>query len=182
MPFTLRSVCLTLVGASLAVLPIASSAVQGVAASRPAEPVKVAALSFLAGTWTGKEDGNLFEETWSAPAGNSLMGMYRMQNAAGETTLWEFMSITDSPEGPVLRIRHFDKAFEPWKSEAEGVPVLAVSALDASGVTFTNPSEKGGLAGIEYRSAEGGKLRVVVSFKDPKREALKFELARVPAK
>lgn len=146
----------------------------------PAEMSKtaesVAKLAFLAGTWAGEVGGDPVEETWSAPAGDSIIGMFRWMSK-GKTTLWEALSIRDEDGKAVLRLRHFDAKFDPWKGECDGVAALKATTVEASKVVFTNDSATGGLKACEYEIKEG-KLHIAVVFKDEKRETLKFVLSK----
>lgn len=174
---------------------LASAAVMGLSAGllawgpTPAEPEgtkpataavdsRLAALSFLAGTWVSDHKGQYNEETWSKPHGDGIIGYFRWQQPGGTTTLYELLSIKLEATGPTLRLRHFDKAFEPWKSEANGVPAMAATETAEGRVVFTNASAEGGIASIEYHSPKREQLLVTVKFKDEKRGALKFDFAR----
>lgn len=136
----------------------------------------VAKLAFLAGTWAGEMSGDPVEETWSVPAADSIIGMFRWMSK-GKTTLWEALSIRDEDGKAVLRLRHFDAKFDPWKGECDGVAALKATTVEASKVVFTNDSATGGLKACEYEVKEG-KLHIAVVFKDEKRETLKFVLSR----
>ncbi len=160
-----------------------SSAGKPAAATAPAKGEKtVASLGFLTGTWTGKMGEDLVDETWSAPSGDSIIGMFRWQAGGKETTMWELLAITKEADGPTLRLRHFGKDLTPWKNEAEGIAAMPATTIEASRVVFTSKGEVGGLSSVEYVCPTPGLLKIVVTFKDPKREALRFELARVAIK
>lgn len=138
---------------------------------------EVAALAFLQGTWRGVMHGDPVEETWSAPSGDSIIGMFRWQSE-GKTTMWEMLSIKAEDGAAVLRLRHFGPDFSPWKGECEGVAALKATTVEKSRVVFTNASETGGLAACEYEVVGSDTMKITVSFKDAAREALKFEVKR----
>lgn len=153
---------------------------------QPAEPKveaaaavsrEVAALAFLEGTWRGEMEGDAVEEVWSAPSGDSIIGMFRWQSG-GKTTMWELLSVRSEGGAAVLRLRHFGPGLEPWKGECEGVAGMKATEVEKSRVVFTNAGEAGDLAACEYAS-EGDVLGITVRFKDEAREALKFSLKRV---
>lgn len=156
------------------------------AAESPASPAKtsaapsVAALAFLAGTWSGTMQGDPVEETWSTPKGDSIIGMFRWQSK-DKTTLWEFLSIKDEAGTATLRLRHFDSSFSPWKGECDGVAALKASTVEAANVVFTNDSAVGGIKSCQYQLKDGS-LHITVSFKDEKRETLAFKLSRSATK
>jgi Domain of unknown function (DUF6265) len=73
-------------------------------------------LAFLSGRWRGGVTDGLFDEEWSAPAADSMIGMFRyMEN--GKVKFYEFMVIEATPSGPVLRVRHFDTGLEAWEDK-----------------------------------------------------------------
>lgn len=135
-------------------------------------------LSWLGGTWTGAMGEDYVEETWSRPSGDSIIGMFRWQTSDGKTTLWELLAIRMEGGDPVLRLRHFDAALEPWKSEAGGVAPMKATTLDGRRVVFTNATGVGGLASVEYACPAPDELKIVVVFKDESRETLRFALRR----
>lgn len=55
-------------------------------------------FSFLTGTWTAEIWGGIFEETWLAPKGETVVGLGR-HTANGKTTFVEFASIERSKDG-----------------------------------------------------------------------------------
>ena len=52
----------------------------------------IADLSWLAGSWKGESNGVRMEEHWTAPDGNSMVGMHR-DSGKGRTMLFEFLRI-----------------------------------------------------------------------------------------
>lgn len=147
------------------------------AAPAKPDPTKLATLAFLKGTWGGTMNGDPVEETWSAPSADTIIGMFRWQHD-GATTMYELLAIKNEPEGPTLRLRHFDAKFEPWKNEAAGVAAMRAAEVSENRVLFKNESDVGGLASCEYHRTNPDTLAITVSFKDAKREPLKFELKK----
>jgi hypothetical protein len=80
----------------------------------------LADLAWIAGDWVGQEDDSLIQEQWSAPEGSDMMGMFRLIQA-GEVVFYEFMTITRTESGTVLRIKHFDPGLVGWEEKAESV-------------------------------------------------------------
>lgn len=137
----------------------------------------LAQLKFLAGVWKGEMNGDLVEEHWSEPAGESLVGMFRWVGKDSKVRLYELLTIKSEADGPTLRLRHFDGAFTPWASERDGVPSLRMSECAGTRVVFTNVANAG-LKSCEYE-VKGDLLSIVVSFHDPNRQPLKFAMKRV---
>jgi hypothetical protein len=136
------------------------------------------ALAFVRGTWTGTMGSDGVEETWSAPAGGSIVGMFRWMKDAKTTTMFELLAITHLDGVPTLRLRHFGETFDPWKGECDGVAAMRASVVEASRVVFSNEGGPGGLAWCEYHCPDPNTLRIVVVFKEASRPALRFELKR----
>ena len=86
------------------------------AARRPSLPT----LAWIAGHWIDDADGDLSEEVWTAPAGDSMIGMWRYA-AKGRLAVQELLSIADHGDGPVLRLRHFDPKMVA-REEKDDVP------------------------------------------------------------
>jgi predicted enzyme related to lactoylglutathione lyase len=82
----------------------------------------VQALGWLAGTWRLEEGDALLEESWSAPAGDSLVGAFRWQRG-GTTTLYELMTIEAEDGELVFRLHHFSRGMRLWEREAREGPL-----------------------------------------------------------
>jgi hypothetical protein len=81
--------------------------------------------------------------------------------------MFELMEIDGSAAGGArLRIRHFDGAMTPWRSEAS--PLTLVEAERGARRVVFVPAGASGLASIEYARA-GEELRATVRFA-PERE------------
>lgn len=163
-----------LIGTALAGPPASPSAllraqVEGGARQQPPAPVVngplVQDLAFLVGRWRGGVAGGLFDEEWSSPSADSMMGMFRyMEN--GKVQFYEFMTIEATPAGPVLRLRHFDPGLTAWEDKdaalsfpvasfAENQVVFATS--DKSTKLTYRRSGADALVAILERSAAGHK-------------------------
>ena len=64
-------------------------------------------VEFMSGHWLGPDAGDLSEEVWTPPSGNSMLGMWRYVSG-GQVRIAELLSMTEEPDGVVLRLRHFD--------------------------------------------------------------------------
>lgn len=104
---------------SLALAAAGGAAALSLADEKPA-PKGVAAMSWLAGDWSSTEpDGSVFDETWLPVRGDAMFAVSR-DVAGGATKMCELSVIEDAADGTWLRIRHFSRSLEPWKSEAAG--------------------------------------------------------------
>lgn len=119
-------------------------------------------LAFLAGSWRGEAEGMVFEETWLPPAAGNLTGVFRL--VTGDSVdLVEIMTLTEEEGGMTYRLRHFDTALVPWKSEADGpMQSSGVTMIDSDRVRFEF-DDATGVDAITYQ-LEGSTLTARVLF------------------
>lgn len=80
--------------------------------------VALADLSFITGLWRADWQGGLGEEHWSASSGDSMVGTFRFVKE-GKARFYEFMLIEQAPEGPVLKLKHFNPGLIGWEEKAQ---------------------------------------------------------------
>jgi hypothetical protein len=61
---------------------------------------KIAALAWMAGSWSGAQEGVASEEHWTSPAGGALIGLHK-DVKEGRMTTFEFLRIEVDPVGRV---------------------------------------------------------------------------------
>jgi hypothetical protein len=108
----------------------------------PAAPAtKASDLAWLVGRWTsgGGDDG--FEESWLPVGGGTLAAVSRLVHG-GETGMYELSAIEPEGDGLVLRIRHFSRGLEPWKSEAGAAPTWRLVRAAAREAVFEDPARE----------------------------------------
>jgi uncharacterized protein DUF6265 len=84
-----------MLGTMIAILVLA---VAGFGLHSSAATNDLSALEWMAGSWTGVQDGVEMEELWLKPKGNSMLGLHR-DVAEGRTVSFEFLRIEATPEG-----------------------------------------------------------------------------------
>jgi hypothetical protein len=80
-----------------------------VATSLHAQTGKIGTLndvSFIEGHWLGTYNGGPIEASWTAPAGNNIMGYIRMIKD-DKPALYEVFAFEQTEKGPVARVKHF---------------------------------------------------------------------------
>jgi len=82
-------------------------------------------LAWMSGRWVDDSGGNLSEEIWSAPSGDSMMGMWRYVSG-GQVRIFEILTISVEPTGIVLRLRHFDPDLVAREEKATPVALTLV--------------------------------------------------------
>jgi len=157
---------------SAGLLLVVGLLVPRVGAAPPAVPATLADVAFIAGHWVGGDALDLSEEIWSAPEGDSMVGMWRYV-AKGRARIYEILTLT--AEGPhvVLRIRHFDPKLvaREDKDRAVELPLVAKGKREA---VFEGPEyDVKGTVRLAYRGGEDGTLEVVLE-KEGKRQEFRF--------
>ncbi|HEX5042115.1 MAG TPA: DUF6265 family protein [Candidatus Polarisedimenticolaceae bacterium] len=126
----------------------------------PASPVTLADLSWLAGDWRGSDAEMVSQEVWTAPAGDSMLGMWRLV-LEGKLKLSEHMQIVQEATGPVMHLRHFERTGVAWEERTEPWVLPVVKAGDGEAVFASAMTGRGSLR-IVYRRQGDGTLVVEV--------------------
>lgn len=103
------------------------------------EKPSIADLGWLAGRWTGEFPGGMpMEEIWSAPAGESMMGMFRLMSG-GRTSMYEFLLIEADGDEIALRFKHIRRNYGTIDAEPLYLPAVEIGDKR---VVFDNPKLK----------------------------------------
>jgi Domain of unknown function (DUF6265) len=117
----------------------------------------VANLAFISGSWHGAVAGGVFDEEWSTPRAEAMMGMFRyMEN--GKVKFYEFMAIEAGASGPVLHLRHFDADLAGWEERSKPLS-FSVAAFTENQVVFESA---GKATRLTYRRSSEDSLTVVL--------------------
>ena len=157
----LWALALFVLGLALESRPMRPCQVEGGTSPQHAAPVingpLIDDLAFIAGHWQGGVAGGLFDEEWSPPAADSMMGMFRYTES-GVVKFYEFMTIEATPAGPALHLRHFDPGLSAWEGK-EGELSLPVSTFTEKQVIFANAD---GSIRLTYRRGSADTLTVIL--------------------
>ncbi len=112
-------------------------------------------LSWLEGNWSAEKWGGTVEEYWSAPNGNTIIGMFRMI-ADGEIKFSEHFSIIENSDNITLKLKHFNADFTSWEKKDEYVefPLIETGENYAS------------FEGIKYELLDSGKLKATLEIEN----------------
>ena len=102
-------------------------------APRPA--AKIGDMAWLTGTWAGNGLGGTFDEVWSAPAGSSMMGHFRLVRD-GKPMFYELLTILEHEGSLEMRLRHANPDMTGWEEKNDFVTFKLVK-LDATGAYFS---------------------------------------------
>jgi hypothetical protein len=93
----------------------------------------------LVGNWTGTAFDQKFEETWSAPSQDSMVGMFKLYGDEG-VGFYELMLLTVDDGSLSLKVKHFSSDFVAWEDKPDYVNFKLVKvephALHFSGLSF----------------------------------------------
>jgi hypothetical protein len=145
-------------------------------AQEPKAP-RLADLAWMAGRWIDDTGGNLSEEIWAAPVGDSMMGMWRYV-AGGKVRIFEMLTIGEHEGGLALRLRHFDPRLA-GREDKERPVVLKLVRLANREAAFEGTEYSGcGTVRLTYRRPSDDTLAVTLDKAGGKEE---FRFRRAPA-
>jgi hypothetical protein len=149
----------TITGAAVALL-CAVSAAAGQASATPKPPATLSDVGWIAGHWADDSDGDLSEEIWAAPAGDSMIGMWRYV-AKGRIRIAELLTITEEKGGVVFRLRHFDPRMVAREEKDKPLALALIAHKDGEAV-FEGPGQPSGTVRLTYRQPSADVLRVTL--------------------
>jgi hypothetical protein len=128
----------------------------------PSAGATLDAVAFLAGAWEGRDaDGVEMEELWSAPKGNSMLGLHR-DVARGRTVSFEFLRIAVEAEGVVYWASPQGRPATPFRlvesgarravfaNPAHDFPKRILYWIDAAGALHARIEGEGGAQALEW--------------------------------
>jgi hypothetical protein len=145
-----------------------------VAARPPGPAPELAGLTWLSGTWAGTMgEGAYSEETWSTPAGTSMVGMWRLVKE-GKALVLELLTLAVEDGTVVMRLRHHDGSLVAW--EEKDAPLALKLVRRGNREAVFEGTEDGKPLRLTYRRT-GDRLDVVLE-KPDEREQYSFSRAR----
>lgn len=155
-----------------AVLPMPTVAAHGSEATprteltRVAEPgaprpaASLAELGWLVGTWEGEGIGGAPSmESWSAPVGGTMPGIFVQTDGKGGTMFSEYMQIAPDGESLVVRLKHFNVDLTGWEEKDRTItfPLIGRSqnALYFNGLTYERSGSDRLTIAVRMHKADG---------------------------
>lgn len=101
--------------------------------------------AWLAGSWKGTAFGSQFEESWSVPSADSMVGYFKLFSEDEGVKFYELMLLTVDEGTLSLKVKHFNADFTAWEEKADFVDFRLVKleddALHFSGLSFYRRDE-----------------------------------------
>ena len=130
------AIVLACVGAAgLLALSAAAGDETDFSALKPAE--RLVKLDWMRGEWIRDQAGDKLEEIWSAPSGDSLIGMFRWAKG-NRAWMFELMSITVEKGQVRFRLKHFDRNMIGWEEKDQALS-YTLKSQGPREVIFENP-------------------------------------------
>jgi hypothetical protein len=130
----------------------------------------------MAGRWVDEEKGNLSEESWSIPIGDSMVGTWRMV-VSGKAKIFELLTMVEASGTVVLRLRHFDAKGVGW--EEKDAPLVLPLVEKGPGLAVFEQSGSKGLLRLAYRR-EGDVLSATLTKGSEPPQEYRFRRATGP--
>jgi hypothetical protein len=105
----------------------------------PSPATAVSRLGWLTGRWHAVAAGTFLEETWSAPEGESMVGMFRAVQA-GTAGFYEMMAFEREGDAVFLRMVHFGLKLAPHHGDSRTLDYALVETDGVGRATFETSS------------------------------------------
>lgn len=102
-------------------------------AARP--KATIADVAWATGVWAGEGLGGQVDEVWSAPAGGSMLGYFRLVQK-GAPVFYELITILEVDGSLEMRLKHVNPDMTGWEEKADFVTFKLVKT-DETGAYFS---------------------------------------------
>jgi len=145
---------------SLVVILIAIAIGAEEAADFSASNMTLGDLAWMEGSWHGRGLGGDIEEHWTAAAGGTMVGVFRL-TADLKVRVIEYLMITQEPDRVVYRFKHFGPDYTAWEKDRPlEFTLVAASAKEA--VFHSDVADQNSPRRLTYRLVDPDSLSVVV--------------------
>ena len=136
----------------------------------------LADVAFIAGHWKGDVGGSLSEEVWTSPAGDSMVGMWRLVTD-GQVRVFEFLTIVQDTDGPTFRLRHFDRQGVGREEKDKPIALKLVSWKPGEAAFEGRDATGTGTMRLTYRRTGDATLAVTLEKPNTPPQEFTFRLA-----
>lgn len=154
--------------------PLAAQETRVAEEGKPAPPARIADAAWLVGAWSGSGiNGAEAHESWLAASGDTMVGTFVQETAAGAIMFTEHMYLMEEGGSLVVKLKHFNPDLTGWE-EKDGMVTFRLIAAEPCALYFN---------ALTYRCDGAGGMVVAVRMKSPKPEPqeLLFRFRRVSA-
>lgn len=120
-------------------------------------------MDWMEGCWTGEGFGGEVVECWMTSPDGRMTGSFQLVNN-GELGMAEIFMLADFPDGPAIRLRHYNPDMSAWEAEGEytNFPLLDAGEdfTRFEGVTFRRTGED--TARVEVMIESVGEVRTEI--------------------
>ena len=138
---------------------LAAHAVTAAGAGAKPAASKLSDLDWMAGTWRGTGFDGKVDEVWSQPAGDSMLGFFRLVSR-DETMLYRFLAIEQTKEAVELKFKNFRTGYEPLEKDAPLRFKLTLASPEEA--VFTNVDPKQAPSALHYKKLEHSAMSLSV--------------------
>lgn len=161
--------------AVLAATPLAAQETRVAQAGEAPGKATLADAAWLIGSWSGSGiEGAEAHESWLAPSGDTMVGLFVQETAAGGIMFSEHMHLTRQDGSLVVKLKHFNPDLTGWE-EKDGMVTFRLIAAEPCALYFN---------ALTYRCDGEGGMVVAVRMKSsgPTPQELVFRFKRLPAR
>lgn len=136
--------------------PLAAQETRVASEGQASPPATIAAADWLIGTWSGGGIGGAeAHESWLAPSGGTMVGMFVQETAGGGIMFSELMYLTEQDGSLVVKLKHFNPDLTGWE-EKDGMVTFRLLAAEPCALYFS---------ALTYRCDGEGGMVVAVRMK-----------------
>lgn len=121
-------------------------------------------LEWLVGSWHGEGLGGEIEEHWTAAAGGTMMGAFRLVGD-GELRVIEYMMITRDEGRISYRFKHFNGDYTTWE-EGRPLEFTLIDVSEREAVFHSEVADQDSPRRLTYRLTDEGDMLVAVAGSD----------------
>lgn len=140
--------------------PALAQETRAVTAGQVPPPASIAEADWMVGDWVGERAA----ETWLAPFGGTMVGVFVLEKPDGSIQLTEHMYLTEEDGSLVLKLKHFSPELTAWeeKEEMARFPLIAIEHCAARfvGLTYRCEGEDGLMVAVqtEHEGEKAGEM------------------------
>ena len=130
----------------------------------PRPPGRITQAAWLAGQWQGEGLGGSAEEAWSAAAGGSMVGYFRLVKD-GKPVFYEIMTILEVEGSLELRLKHVNPDMTGWEEKLDFVR-FALARIEPDAIYFN---------GLTFRRVGPDRLEIYLALRNRSDGAVREE-------